>query len=102
VLVLVQRSQTASADLKTLGIAVPKDCDFLDIWFPLALGLDVRMADVVPKRRSFAADITLCHECTSLAQIEPAQTSAGSVQTGFTKYLTTCAALVQAGPGRVQ
>jgi hypothetical protein len=62
---LVQGSQATRAKLHLLGLAVFVDRHLLDIRFPLALGPHMRVTHIMPKRWSFATDLTLCHDCTS-------------------------------------
>lgn len=61
----VQCPQAACAELHPLGPTVLVNCDFLDVWLPLTLGSNVRMAHVVPERRSLAAHFTFGHDSTS-------------------------------------
>jgi hypothetical protein len=62
---LVQCTQAASADLFSNGLAILVDGDFLNVWFPLPLGPDVGVADIVPKRGRLAAYLTLGHGFSS-------------------------------------
>jgi hypothetical protein len=67
----VQGPQAARTQAHSLGFAVPDDRHLLDVRLPLALGPDHRVANIVPKRRRFAADITLGHNFTSHLDREP-------------------------------
>ena len=60
-LCLGERSQTASADPRLAGLALLIDGRLLNVHFELAFGVPHRVADVVPKLRALATDLTFCH-----------------------------------------
>ena len=78
----VQGSLAACADLHPLGLAILVDGNPLDVWFPLALGLDIGVANIVPKGRGFATYLAFCHDRISPIQTEPACTRAGPAWSG--------------------
>jgi hypothetical protein len=53
--------QALGADVQTLGDVTLGDGHFLDIGLPLAFGPFMGMADIVPKLRALATNITLGH-----------------------------------------
>jgi hypothetical protein len=77
---LAQSSQTTRTKPHPHRHAIFVDGDLLDIRLPLAFGLDSRVANIVPECRRLSTNLTLGHDCTSLAQIEPAFESAGPVR----------------------
>jgi hypothetical protein len=56
---LLQRAQTAAADVQALGSSTLLNGDPLDIGQPAALGCHLGMANVVAELWPFSADITL-------------------------------------------
>jgi hypothetical protein len=60
-LCLAERSQAASADPCLAGLALLIDGRLLNVHFKLAFGVPHRVADVVPKLRAPATDLTFCH-----------------------------------------
>jgi hypothetical protein len=56
-----QRSNTARADVHPTVFPIDHDALVLDIRTEHSFGSTLRVTDVVPKHRAFAADFTLCH-----------------------------------------
>lgn len=59
-------AQAASADVNMLGASVHDGLDALHIGLPCTVGSSVRMGDLNAERNALAANIALCHHCTSL------------------------------------
>ena len=57
----IHRFQAFGADVQTLGDVALGNGHFLDIGFPLAFGLFMGMADIVPKLRALTTNIALGH-----------------------------------------
>lgn len=55
------RLQAFGADVQMLGDVALGDSHFLDVGFPLAFGLFMGVADVVPKLRALTTNIALGH-----------------------------------------
>jgi hypothetical protein len=55
----IHRFQALGADVQTLSDVALGDGHFLDVGFPLALGLFMGMADIVPKLRALTTNIAL-------------------------------------------
>ena len=65
----VHRFQALGADVQTLGDVALGDGHFLDVGFPLAFGLFMGMANIVPKLRALITNIALGHITSLLSQI---------------------------------
>jgi hypothetical protein len=81
-LVFADGSQAACANLHGAAFALSEEGNLLDVGFPLPLGLDVRMADIVSKRWALATDFAFCHGSFTPTQIRPAKASAGHSWSG--------------------
>ncbi len=57
----IDRFQAFGADVQTLGDVTLSNGHFLDIGFPLAFGLFMGMADIVPKLGALTTKIALGH-----------------------------------------
>ena len=82
VLVFADGSQAARANLHGAAFALAEEGNLLDVGFPLSLGFDVRMADIVSKRWALATDFAFCHGSFTPTQIRPAKARAGRLWSG--------------------